>query len=371
MRKLLIVGVAVLIACAGAYFLIPGVRQAISNATSSQPPAQKPAAQAPAPARQRVPVEVSRAREEKTTNDIRAVGSLRSDESVQIAPEIAGRVAEILFKEGEDVAAGAPLVKLDDALARAEVTEAEARFDLTKANFDRANQLARTGNVTERARDEAVSAYQAAQAGVELARVRLAKHTLSAPFSGTVGLRTTSLGAYVPIGTVIVNLEKIDELKVDFKVPELRLSEIRVGQTVEVSVDAMPNEKFAGTIYAIDPLVDANGRALQIRARLANADRRLRPGLFARITIKGRDQQNVVVVPESAINPRGGETFVYRVQDGKAVETKVRLGERKGGNVQIVEGLNADTTIVTAGQQRLRDGIAVEVVTSGLPAAPG
>jgi len=166
-----------------------------------------------------------------------------------------------------------------------------------------------------------------------------------------------------------VNLEKIDELKVDFKVPELRLSEIRVGQTVEVS-DALPNRKFAGTIYAIDPLVDANGRALQIRARLANGDRILRPGLFARITIKGRDEQNVVWVPESAINPRGGETFVYRVQDSKAVETKVRLGERKGGNVQI-EGLNADTTVVTAGHQRLRDGAAVEVVTSGSPAAPG
>lgn len=369
MRKLLIAGAGVLIVCAAAYVLVPGFRQKTSDA-APQPQAGQAADPAAAASRQRAPVEVSKAREEQASADIRAVGSLRSDESVQIAPEIAGRVAEILFKEGEEVAAGVPLVKLDDALARAEVAEAEARFDLTKANFDRANQLARTGNVTERARDEAVSAYQAAQAGVELARVRLAKHTLTAPFSGVVGLRTASLGAYVPIGTVIVNLEKIDELKVDFKVPELRLSEVRVDQTVEVSVDAMPNAKFAGTIYAIDPLVDANGRALQIRARLANADRILRPGLFARITIKGREEQKVVVVPESAINPRGGETFVYRVQDGKAVETKVRLGERKGGNVQIIEGLNADTTVVTAGHQRLRDGMNVEIVTSGMPAAP-
>jgi membrane fusion protein (multidrug efflux system) len=236
---------------------------------------------------------------------------------------------------------------------------------LAKANFDSANALARTGNVTERARDEATSAFESTRASLELARVRLDKHTIKAPFPGTVGIRNISVGAFVAVGAEIVNLEKIDALKVDFKVPEVFLAAVRVGQGLEVTVDALPNRTFAGTIYAIDPLVDVNGRALQVRARLPNPDRVLRPGLFARITIKGLREENVVVVPESAVLPRGGETFVFRVDAGKAMETRVKLGERRGAEVEILEGVMPNTQVVTAGQLKLRNGAAVEIVDSG------
>jgi membrane fusion protein, multidrug efflux system len=318
------------------------------------------AQRAPQGAPRGVPVETSMARAAKTTADIRAVGSLQSDESVKIAPEVAGRVAEIAFKEGEEVKEGDVLVKLDDALVQAEIAETEARYVLAKANFDRANALARTGNVTERARDEATSAFESTRASLELARVRLDKHTIKAPFPGTVGIRNISVGAFVAVGAEIVNLEKIDALKVDFKVPEVFLAAVRVGQGLEVTVDALPNRTFAGTIYAIDPLVDVNGRALQVRARLPNPDRVLRPGLFARITIKGMREENVVVVPESAVLPRGGETFVFRVEDGKAVLTKVTVGIRREGMVEIVEGLGPDDEVVTAGQIKIRDGAPVQ-----------
>ena len=310
-----------------------------------------------------IPVETAGARAAKTSSDIRAVGSLRSDESVMIAPEIAGRIAEIAFKEGEAVEQGAVLVRLDDALVRAEVSDAQARLELAKANYDRATELASRGSGTERARDEATAAFEIARVALELARVRLSKHTINAPFSGVMGLRAVSVGAFVNVGAQLVNLEKIDALKVDFKAPEVFLAQITVGQNIEVNVDALPNKTFGGIIYAIDPQVDVNGRALQIRARLPNPDRALRPGLFARIIIKGIAEQEVVVVPESAIVPRAGDTFIYRVENGKAVESKVRLGQRKGGNVEIIEGLAPDTTVVVAGHQRLRDGEAVEVVT--------
>jgi membrane fusion protein, multidrug efflux system len=309
-----------------------------------------------------VPIEVASARAGRTSADIRAIGSLRSDESVTIAPEIAGRIAEITFAEGQSVDEGDVLFRLDEALAKAEVADAEARLELAKSNYERATKLAQSGTGTERARDEATAAFETARVALELARVRLAKHTITAPFAGVVGLRTVSLGAFVTAGMQLVNLEKIDALKVDFKVPELILSEISVDQDIEVTVDALPDRTFTGRIYAIDPQVDVNGRALRVRARLANPKRVLRPGLFARITIKGIAEQEVVVVPESAIVPRGGETFVYRVENGKAVEAKVRLGRRKGGNVEIIEGLASDSTVVTAGHQRLRDGAAVDVV---------
>lgn len=314
-------------------------------------------------ARGAVPVETVKAQQVASTADIRSVGSLQSDESVQIASEVAGRVSAILFKEGQQVKAGDVLVKFDDTLARAELVEAEARLELAEANFTRTNALAQSGNTTQRARDEAVSAAATTRAVVELIRSRIGKLSIAAPFPGIVGIRKVSVGAFLNPGTAIVNLEKIDELKVDFKIPELHLAQVRPGQTVEVTVDALPGRTFTGTIYAIDPLVDVNGRALTIRARLPNPALELRPGLFARILVKGQAEKNVVVVPEEAIVPRGQQTLVYRIEDGKAVETKVRLGARRAGTVEILEGLPAGATVVTAGHTRLRNGAAVEAVT--------
>lgn len=311
-----------------------------------------------------VTVETVAARQATTTKDIRGIGSLRSDEAVQIASEITGRVASIKFKEGEPAKEGDVLVMLDDQLAQAELADAQARFGLAEANFDRAKALSRTGNVTGKARDEATANLEIARSALELARVRLSKHSITAPFSGQVGIRQISPGAYVAVGTPMVNIEKIDVLKVDFKLPENLLGDVRVGQAVEISVDALPDRQFAGEIYAIDPLVDVNGRALHLRARIDNKDFVLRPGLFARVLVKGLQVREVVLVPESAIVPRAGESFVYKVENGKAVEVPVKLGVRKDGEVEIVEGVLPDTVVVAAGQQKLRNGSDVEIVES-------
>lgn len=316
-----------------------------------------------------VTVEVAAARAAKSSNDIRAIGSLQSDESVQIAPEISGRVSEIVFEEGKAVKKGAVLLKLDEALAAAEVADASARLTLASANNDRARALSRTGNVTGRGRDEATANFETAEAAAALAKTRLSKHVLLAPFDGIAGVRNVSVGAFVNAGTAITNFEKIDVLKVDFKVPEIYLDAIRTGQGIEITVDAVPGQTFDATIYAINPMIDVNGRALQIRARMDNKDARLRPGLFARINIKGLTQRDVVMIPESAVLPKGGETFVFLVEQGKAVERRVKLGQRVNAEVEILEGLNAQASVVTAGQQKLREGAQVEPVPSGADAA--
>ncbi|MGL4395245.1 MAG: efflux RND transporter periplasmic adaptor subunit [Hyphomicrobium sp.] len=312
-----------------------------------------------------VPVEVSPVRQTDTASEIRAVGSLLSDEAVVLAPELSGRISEILFKEGQPVKAGDVLAKLDDALAKAEVADAQARLTFASANNDRARALSRTGNVTGRARDESVANFETAQAALELAQTRLSKLVLRAPFDGVAGVRNVSAGAFVNAGTAIVNIEKIDTLKVEFKVPEIHLKDVKVGNAIEVNVDAVPGQTFAGEIYAINPLLDVNGRALQVRAKLVNKDMVLRPGLFARVAIKGETRRGVIVVPEAAIVPRGGDTYVFRVADGKAQETRVKIGERANAEVEIVEGLDAVAVVVTAGQQRLRNGDAVDVLTTG------
>ncbi len=311
-----------------------------------------------------ISVEVATARQTRSSTDIRAIGSLQSDETVQLAPEIAGRVSEIDFVEGSEVKAGAVLVRLDDALVRAEVSDAEARLGFAEANNERARQLSRTGNVTERSRDEAALNFETARSALELAKTRLDKHLLRAPFDGIAGVRNVSVGAFVAVGTPVVNIEKIDGLKVDFKVPEIYLRAITVGQKIDVAVDAIPGRTFTGEIYAINPQVDVNGRALQVRARIKNTDLILRPGLFARLLIKGAVTRDVVVVPESAIIPRAGENFVYRVADGKALEVPVKLGERSNAEVEIVEGISGGDTIVTAGQHKLRNGADVEIVAT-------
>ena len=344
----------VAIALAGtAVFLRPAERGSAARAQDRAAPI----------ARTGFPVETSTARLVRATDEIRAIGSLQSDESVKIAAELPGRIAEILFREGQPVKQDDVLVKLDDTLVRAELADAEARQGLAQANLDRANQLARSGSGTERARDEAIAASGQGRAAVELARARLDKHTIRAPFTGIAGLRGLSVGAFVNTGTEVIGLEKVDTLKVDFSVPETLLTDVKDGQTVEVAVDALPDRTFTGTIYAIAPAADVNGRSLRVRARLPNADGLLRPGLFARVVIKGGEQE-VVMVPESAVMPRGGDSLVFRIENGLAVETKVELGSRKAGEVEIRNGLPANSVVVTAGQQRLRDGAAVSVVAS-------
>ncbi|WP_225874018.1 efflux RND transporter periplasmic adaptor subunit [Terrihabitans soli] len=330
------------------------------------------AAQAAAPAategkKRPPPVEVAKARTSEASIQLESVGTLASDESVAIAAEVVGRISSINFKEGEPVKADSVLVTLDNLLSSADLAFADANLKLAESNFERATTLSKTGAGTARNRDEAQAALDTARAAYELARVRRDKTEIRAPFDGIVGLRAISVGAYAQVGQTLVNLEKIDTLKLDFRLPEINLRDVKVGQTVDIVVDAYPDRKFQGEVYAIDPLVDANGRALKIRARLANPNGELRPGLFARVRLIGASRGQVVIIPEGAIVPRGTDTVVFTVTDGKAKESKVRLGRRADGEVEILEGLAADATVVTAGQARVKNGQPVEIVQPQQP----
>jgi membrane fusion protein (multidrug efflux system) len=294
-------------------------------------------------------------------DDIRAVGSLRPNEAVVISSEIAGRVERIRFKESDQVAAGDVLVELDSTILRAELRKAESDLTLASANRHRAVTLARQGTGTLRARDEGIAAHQAAQANVELARARLEKASITAPFSGVVGLRAVSAGAYVRPGDRLVELADIDPIKVDFRVPELALTSLRAGQPIRVTVDAVPGRTFDGAIYAIDPIVDATGRAVRVRAQIANPSGVLAPGLFARVQIVVERRANSVLVPESAIFARDRKRYVYRVVKGRAVLTEIELGQRRPGQAEVTRGLERGAVVVTAGHQKIRDGALVEV----------
>ena len=316
-----------------------------------------------------IPVETAKPRVETVLRTVLAVGTLRSAESVVIRPEVAGRVAAIAFKEGAAVKKGDVLVTLDDDIARSQMNEARASLNLSKANFERAAKLFKQKVGSAQARDQALANMRVDEARVAVARAQFEKTVIRAPFDGIIGLKKVSPGDYLTVGAEIVNLEHIDTLKVDFAVPELALPEIAVGQAVTVTADALPGRSFEGKVYAIDPLIEAKGRSIAVRAHIDNAKRDLRPGLFVRIALVTARIEGALLVPEEAIVPVGRDRFVFRVRDGKASMTKVETGLRRKGEVQIVSGIGADDAVVTAGQIKLRDGVPVMAVPPG--GAPG
>jgi membrane fusion protein (multidrug efflux system) len=307
-----------------------------------------------------LPVETVEVKAGPIQRRLTAVGTLRSGESVVIKPEIDGRVVEIGFVEGQAVTKGQLLVSLDRAVNEAEVAAAQAAVDLGKANFERQSELGRRGSGTRASLDQALGEMRTAEASLALAKARMGKLTLTAPFDGIVGLRNVSVGDFVESGDAIVNLEQIDPLKVDFRVAENFLAAVHAGQRIEVGVDAFGQQRFAGEVYAIDPLIDESGRSIVLRAMLPNPDGHLRPGLFARVELVLNERADALQVPEAALVPQGTSQLVFKVVDGKAALTRVQPGIRRDGMVEIVEGLAAGDIVVTAGQIKLRDGAAVQ-----------
>lgn len=304
-------------------------------------------------------VEVVPVRQMEVRDELITFGSLRSDESVMIRPEIEGRLATLHFREGQAVTAGDLLVSLDDAIARAEFAQARANLDLAEKNHQRAQMLFQRGASNAQALDEAQSQLQAARAAQALAQARLDKTQIKAPYDGTLGLRQASVGDYLSAGQNIVNLEVLDPLKVDFRIPQKAVAQVRLGQTVEITLDTYPGERFRGEIYAINPRLDEAGRSQAIRAHIANDDRRLRPGQFVRVSVILDVRPDALVIPEEAVMPQGDKLLVNLLVDDKVERREVTLGKRFDGLVEVREGLQGDETIISAGWQRVREGLAV------------
>lgn len=312
-----------------------------------------------------VVVEVEQVAVEEAVDEVTAVGTLRSNESVVIRPEISGAVTNIHFKEGVPVAEGAILFSLDDSIYRAELGEAKASLTLSQQNIERARELFQKGAGTARARDEAIARLETDRATMALNEARLAKTRLTAPFSGVIGFREVSVGDYVTAGQALVNLEDIDPIKVEFQIAERYLSVVAAGQELTATVDSYPDRVFKGEVYAINPMIDPSTRSIAIRGRIDNKDLVMRPGLFARVRLVVGRRPGTIVVAEQSIVPRGDERFIFRVVDGKAALTKVETGKRRAGRVEILSGLQKGDVVVIAGQQKIRDGAAVKAVTRG------
>ncbi|MFN3231890.1 MAG: efflux RND transporter periplasmic adaptor subunit [Alphaproteobacteria bacterium] len=314
-----------------------------------------------APAPPTVVVEAARVRVDALQPTITTIGTLRSEESIVLRPELAGRVTTIGFKEGQPVEAGQLLVALDGSIYEAELAQAEASLTLSRTNHERAQELVGRGAVSERSLDEALAKLRMDEASVALARARLEKTRIQAPHDGVMGLRDVGVGDYVQPGDRLVALDVVNPIKLAFRIPEVYLADVSPGQQVSFELDALPGRQFNAEIYAIDPQVDINGRSLAVLARAGNPDRILRPGLFARTSLILPPKPGAVLVPEQAVIPSGAEHFLFRVVDGKAAQTPIEIGMRRAGEVEIVHGVSAEDVVVTSGHLKLRDGFAVTI----------
>jgi membrane fusion protein, multidrug efflux system len=339
------------------------VKGAAKDGVPKGPPAQKGPGGPGGPS----PVEVVDLKTSLVKEDLQAVGALRSNESVMMRPEVAGRIAAIGFRDGQPVKRGQMLIQLDAALNEAEVAQARAELDLASSNLKRTEDLARKNFVSGSAQETAASSVEVLAAKLKLAEARLAKMRIQAPFDGVVGIRNVSIGDYVKDGADLINIEDIGVLKVDFRLPERYLTQLKSGQAVEVMADALPGNRYNGAIEAINPRIDANGRSLEVRAKLSNADGRLRPGMFARVRVIVGERANALMVPEEAIVPLGDDFFVYTVVDGKANRIRVKLGVRRDSQVELLEGVKPGDKVVTAGMRVQRDGQPVRIVERSVP----
>ncbi|MEQ6916600.1 efflux RND transporter periplasmic adaptor subunit [Halomonas aquatica] len=301
----------------------------------------------------------ARASLEPWSDPLEALGTLRADESVTLSSTVTALVAEVSFSDGEEVETGQLLLQLNDSEEQADLRSAQALRDERRNTVTRLNQL-ESRNLAPRADvEDARSRLRQVEAEIQALEARLANYRILAPFSGRVGFRDISVGTLVTPGTDLVTLDKLDTMTLDFGVPEVSLGMLEPGLSLTATSAAFPNASFDGEIASLGTRVDPVNRNLAVRAELANPELRLRPGMLMQVTLQ-LSPRNAVVMPEAALIPEGQRQFVLVLQgEGETYRVEkreVRIGARREGEVEILEGLAVDDLVVAHGTERVRDG---------------
>ncbi len=312
------------------------------------------------------PVESAPVSVQEVTDKFTTVGTLEAADDIAVTGEIDGIVTALPFREGGPVAQGELIAQLDDAQLRAETQRAQALYQQSRATFDRVQQVVEQGAGAPQDLDDALAALKVAEANLALAKTRLAKTRITAPFSGLAGKREISRGAFVRAGTPLTTLTRIDRLRLTFAVPERLMGALRLGAEVTVTTTAFPDKFLTGTIDVIEPQLDPMTRNVGVVALVDNLDQLLRPGMSATINVVLNQRNAALTVPSQAIFVEGGQAFVYQVNPDSTVgRTAVELGTRMANAVEVVAGLTADQEVVVAGHQKLYPGAKVAPVQSG------
>jgi membrane fusion protein (multidrug efflux system) len=326
-----------------------------------------------------LPIEAVGVKRMDVTRTIEAVGTAQANEAVAITAKATGMVERLNFQEGQQVKAGVILVELEAAESSANISALRAARDAAKMSYDRGKQLIESKNIAQARLDELSKTYEGAEARLRAEQAKFSDSVIRAPFTGKLGLRRVSLGALVRPGDMITTLDDTSVIKLEFEIPETVLSGIAIGNTVSAKASSMPDRKFEGIVSTLDSRIDPTTRAVRVRAQIPNGDDVLKPGMFMTVALSMGKELNAMMIPEEALLAQGGEQFVFVISEGRATRTRVTLGQRLPGLVQITNGLHADDQVAVTGLQQLRDGSRVRVTNaqgsttppvSGTPGTP-
>jgi membrane fusion protein, multidrug efflux system len=306
------------------------------------------------------PVEASTVTAMNLTDHFEAVGSLQAVDAITVVSEIDAAIVGLPFQEGDWIDRGTVVARLDDAQLTAEFDRAAALRDQSKSRFERVRSIVEQKAAAQQDLDDAAAALKVTDANLALAQARLSKTRIIAPFSGQIGARRVSVGAFLRAGQPIADLARLDRLRVEFSVPERVLANLRRGAEVRVQTTAYSGYEVTGKIIAIDPMLDPNTRTARVVAEVANPALRFRPGMSANVSADLGTRQNALTVPSEAVFEQGTQSFAFVIKpDSTVTRVPLTLGVRRSDLVEVLQGLQIGARIVRAGHQKLFEGAKV------------
>lgn len=306
-----------------------------------------------------MPVDVDTARIQPVVDAVRATGRIEAVQAIELRPDEQGRITALLFQEGQYVAAGTPLVRIDDAMLRAQAERATADRDLARQQLDRVRRLRDQNASSPADLERAEAAARSGEAALAMLQLQIERTTVRAPFAGVVGQRFVSTGDYVTTASRLLTLQTVDPQRAVIEVPERYALNLKAGQTVEFTVAAQPNRVFRAQVDFIDPVVQNENRTITVKAKAPNGNRLLKPGMFIEARLATATRPNAIVVPEDAVQPLRTANVVWAIANGKASRRVVQLGVRSQGFVEVVSGVQAGEAVVVGGLERMAEGMPV------------
>jgi membrane fusion protein, multidrug efflux system len=304
-----------------------------------------------------MPVDVDTARVQSIVDAVRATGRIEALQAVDLRPDQEGRVTALLFHEGQFVARGLPLVRIDDAMLRAQAERADADRDLARQQLERVRRLRDQNAATPADLERAEAAARTTTAALAVLQLQITRSVVRAPFAGAVGQRFVSVGDYVTTSTRLLTLQTVDPQRAVIEVPERHAVLLKLGLTVEFTVAAEPGRTFTARVDFIDPVVQTANRTIMVKGLAPNPGQVLKPGMFIEARLATATRANAIVVPEDAVQPLRTENVVWVVAKGKASRRVVQLGARSQGIVEITRGVSAGELVVVGGLERMGEGM--------------
>ena len=306
-------------------------------------------------------VETTHVQSQPLVDVLHSTGTLVGINGVDIKTEVAGRITKIFFKAGSFVKKGKPLIEINPDILKAQYHQAVAQYNLSKVTYQRYKKLYDDQVIALQDFDQTLSNLRVNKAIMEQFKAQLDQMTVYAPLSGRVGLSEVNVGDYVQPGDMLTNMQKLDWLRVDFQMPEIYISQLKLGLPVILKTEAYPKIDFKGKIYEIDTKMDAQTRSVTARAHLLNTKQLLLPGMFIEVYLDLPQNKNILMLPNIAVAYDAQGTYVYRVNHQTVKRIPIKIGHIQGENTEILQGVQVGDEVVLSGQMKLQDGSKINV----------